>query len=1227
MCKDSEFYQAHYQKIVSIEQLLKDALNRKIPQEEISEQAKSQLPDWDEWIKVSGKLGNFDNRNNQYMLIVDRFDECNTDYVRILEGVPWKFVIDLDPDSDNSGVFTRFDPTKAQGGLVETITPTKLIKSHGECFMDPNKMPWVFANGRNMVHSATDEGNTETIKQPDFSDKPKDSLREWKFNFKAPIAKAIRTISEKLDPMKPIFCIILGIRSGLSSKIASVLLEEIQEWFGFSNFTMRYVAVASELGVEELDQSNFTTSNLSISSFMFGIATQVGIYGKEDFQVPSKHAGAFISLKKHYNYLSEHLEIMYKGCQDIPQNCSKEEARSFEVEHLKSFISGNPISFASLSFRHDATRSLTSEVTTYISRLSADISKPQIIQITHHPGSGGTTIARRVLWDLHKTHPCAIVKVNFSLENFSQDSDGDKFIVNICERINCLEENCKTPPVILIDGKSVLVRMLSDYVARHLKGTAIILRCINFHEVKNDNEETDKTYRLYFNREFVVNSNLQAAENMSDYRELKSKYEQYQEEFQLIRKTGKRSLVRVFHFPLMAMLGEFEKLKSIVNESLDHVVHETLFKGSRDYEVAVLVAFLQLYADRGTPAILISKYILKETCTYDELTDLFSVALMNLLIPEEAPRQNQFFARKSSHKKSQSDVIQQYTFQHRKIAEQVLEHCKRKLDVITQEFLSYKVLNSYRKDKEITDVVNSLFLHNKSDDYAHFSRLVMELGNFPCGARILEDAARQSKDVSFYSHIARFFAYRKSEFEKARQLIEEGFKVDRNVPAEKKRRVKDTFGHIVFKEIMKADIPSIIDLKASAKEALDLFRQAREYPPRMFPNPLIGEVMVWLFCLEYIIRKYEWRVDQAIEFVLEDEFFCDAIADCIALLDEVDEMVAACKMLPSPRQTEELAYEKRCRLQDLIARTKSPTPRGGWQDTAISLLRKSIEQYEKRISKTALLKLQVRLLMIQVESNLALLNEQNRIKLFEWLFKLVDEYEMFDYARYLMDVASLHEKPPFAMEKALRITSRWQEKRPHDSYGYFYQYILCFLKICNNEISFYKASYKAALDSCEKRVQGRLDQHRPKFYIGKDGESRGIHNLVSHAELVTIAEKYNQKHKVKGRKEDDIDQSFWDEHCQNHLLVCRGRIQYIAKKFDRPRTFISMEPGLVEISVARNIVGNPYRDYQPDAKVSFIVALTLAGPKAKEVWFDESRSKGKLEGKQYTQQGSKNLQK
>ena len=1212
-----------------IEQLLKDIKDPEVPQGEIYERAKSQIVEWDEWIKDSRILRNFDSRNNQYMLIVDRFDELDEGLAVILEGVPWKLVIDLDPDSDNTGIFTRIDPKQAQGGLIETITPSKINENHAENLMDPCKMPWIFANGRNMGASTADERNSGTNEHHDYKDKPKDNIREWKSHFKAPIVEAIRTISDKLDPMKPNFCIALSIKSGVPSKIATILLEEIQERFDFKDFSMRYMAVASELNMDDLDQSNFTTSNLSLFSFMCGIATEVGIYGREDFKVPGKLAGSFVSLKEQYNYLSEHLEILYKGCENIPQCNNEEETKSFKLKHLKSFISGSPISFPSLFYHHDATRSLPTEVAIYISRLSASISKPQIVQITHQPGSGGTTIARRVLWDLHETHPCAIVKLNFSLENFSQDSDGEKLVDNICDRIHCLEGECRRLPIILIDGKSALVRTLSDYVVRNLKGTAIILRCINHTEIRNDNKQTDKLYRMYFSKEFVVNPNLKHADNKSDHSEFVSKYDYYEKEFKFINKTNDLCKERVFHFPMLVLLGNFEKLKSIVNESLNIVIKER----PRDYEVAIVVAFLQLYADRGTPASLISKYILKKTCTYDELTDCFSVTLMNLLIPEEAPNKIHYHSRKYSRKShddndAKSYIVQQYTFQHQKIAEQVLDHSKRKLDVITEDFLSYDVFESYKKDKEVTDVINSLFLYNKSGDTVHFSKLVMDLRSSPCVARIFKEAAEKSKDVSFYSHVARFYAYRKFNFDEARQLIERGFEIDVNAPADKKRRVMDTLGHIVLIKMKKANISNEDELKTSAEEALNLFRNARDSPPRKFPNPLIGEVMVWLFCLEYIIREHGQNVDMAINYTIEDEFFCDAIADCFSLLDEVDEMVASCKMLPDPRQTERLAYEKRCRLKDLIERTRSPTDRGGWQDTAIFRICNRIEEYEKRISRKALLKLHAKWLMNQVQNNLALLDEYNKIKLFELLYQLVDEHNMLDHARNLMDVASLYDQPPFPMEKAIRITNLWQEEFPNDCYGYFYQYILCFAKICNGEVSDYKASYGSALDCCKKKIQGRLDQYRAKFYVGKEGEKGSICTLVSHAKLALIAEKHNQKHKVRGRREDDIDQTFWEEHCHKHLLVCRGRIQYHQRKFDRSRTFIIMEPGHVEISVTRNIVGTPYRDYQPDSKVSFIVALTLAGPKAKEVWFDESQqNKGGMEGKHFTRQRSKNSQK
>jgi len=108
LCNDSKFYQVQSQmftsKLSTIEQLLKDIKDPVVPQEEIYERAKSQIAEWDEWIKDSRLLRNFDSKKNQYMLVVDRFDEMDQGLAMILEGVPWKLVIDLDPDSDNTGI-------------------------------------------------------------------------------------------------------------------------------------------------------------------------------------------------------------------------------------------------------------------------------------------------------------------------------------------------------------------------------------------------------------------------------------------------------------------------------------------------------------------------------------------------------------------------------------------------------------------------------------------------------------------------------------------------------------------------------------------------------------------------------------------------------------------------------------------------------------------------------------------------------------------------------------------------------------------------------------------------------------------------------------------------------------------------------------------------------------------------------------------------------------------
>ena len=84
---------------------------------------------------------------------------------------------------------------------------------------------------------------------------------------------------------------------------------------------------------------------------------------------------------------------------------------------------------------------------------------------------------------------------------------------------------------------------------------------------------------------------------MADLNEFQSKYKEYIA--QSLGGNQKPNLCRVFHFPLLSMMEEFRpKLEKIIDDTLDEM-------GGIQQEIALVVAFLQKYANHATPALLL----------------------------------------------------------------------------------------------------------------------------------------------------------------------------------------------------------------------------------------------------------------------------------------------------------------------------------------------------------------------------------------------------------------------------------------------------------------------------------------------------------------------------------------------------------------------------------------------------------------------------------------------
>ena len=1218
-----------------------------------------QSTDYHEWCYIKEKLRYFDFENNQYILLVDRFHEINSEHAKSLASVAWKLVIDLDPNSINDGLFAKCKQSDTMEGRIDEFTPSRIKENLANLdnMIDPMGIIWLFANGLNYTSLH------ESVEQLDNEDRTECTFRKWKITFKPSVNQLIRACFHKLDRMKQIFVIIFGIRSGISMEIVNYLLEEMDSEFSWRGFALRFLSFEPDLDLQNC--RNVSSTNLLREQFLAGLTNFFGL-SEGQFKLPSSQRELTIDLTIwKYNMLCEYLELMYIGCEEIPQEFKDDDREEFFKAHLKSFLCGNVISFQSLYYQHDASRRLSKKLYYRASELLLEstekppITKPQIVQITHAPGSGGTTIARRVLWDLHERHPCAIVKSCYIPENFDPDSEGEAYLSNLCKCIELLGETCGRPPVILIDGNSKKVRKLSDCLVRELEVRAVILRCVHYENMNNRNEDDTKSDQAgipqsenesvsggrshaYFNPEDEFKVNPRLADDDSDYHEFEMKYKYYWTLFHgsdnvhsLHGTVGER----VFHFPMMVMLHEFKKLGEIVKESLDTLKTER----PMEYEVAIMIAFVQSFSNSPTPARLIEMLLKTDSRTYRDLLSHLSEPLVNLIVPNEIKQRfvtehcnhdeeeeydehlNPEDATYSSLVSSRRRILHSYSFQHPTVAKLVLDHSGRSVYEITQEFIQSKILENYRKDDEIRRLIDLMFLYNIESTGTHFSKLVIELAEKDIGGAIFEEAARQSQDIIFFSHVARFFAY-KNKFNKARDLIKEGFETDKNAPTEKKRGVLSTEGHIVLREMNQKskEIEDIECLRKFSDEALGLFRRARDNPPWKFPNPLLGEVMVWQFCFEWFIERKKGDVEEAIKCILTESFFAGAIGECIYLLDEVERIVENVPSLNDPGHTKAIAFERRRLLMQTIGRGRSKTKRRGMQYTNVQrLCNEIITKYSKTASEKDLVRLRILWMLSEVNKQIHLLSIGNKKDLYSWLDRLVIHYKMFVHARELMESAAELIVPPFDIDEALKIVARWQNYLTNDPFSYLYQYIFCFLKVRMGSIYDYRPTYETAIEACRKKSQGNPRRRFPQYFLGKHNGEDSVCNILTRSKLESLyGKRYLQK--ISGAQSKDVlDHTFWDKYCRDFLLECTGRIECPERSF-RGKTlpYIMMEPGNIKVSVPRTAIGTAHMDYQPDSRVHFVVCFTLSGPIAKGIRFADSVLKGRKVQSTLNRQGS-----
>lgn len=1154
-------------------------------------------PNWDEWIKFCDNVRNFDHFQNNYILITDAMSPEMMENFSVFRSVPWKIVLDFDPSSEEKGMYKDFASKEGKNSLINMTTPAEIgqtsitdLARH----IDTNKTQWMFVNGRE--NDGADSG-------------PRD-FEGWEDNAVGDISTFFRCCSEpeKLDKNKPLVCLVLPFREETVPFI-NLTVKRLLE--NFKEFDLNFVGItpaeqSCALPDKMLKKINIRTTDLEPQLLRLGMEDLFDTSSEQSNCMPTSQANVPAKLSHtEYLYLKEYLDVLYEGCEDLPnmtdvgEDCGQKPDLIAE-EHKKSFMSGNWISFVSLYYNHDAKREIGNEIRTHIQRLlDQGLTNSTIVEISHSPGSGGSTIARRVMWDIHKSYPCAFAK----LEDHKFDLEDDNlFLGNLADRISALQEICYTTPVVLLDGKHTRIEAMSNKLVRILNSngkSAVLLRCN--HNLQESKARSSTLESSDVHATFPINVKLE--QSKADLKEFESKYKDYIKEFKSIRSLS--DLSRVFHFPLFAMLEKFKsKLQEIIYVSFDEMT-------DIEKEIVTVVAFIQWFAEQAIPAPLLYAIFKRpiqvrqrshdlQAVTYEDISAIMTERLCNLMVHTNPAK----FIHLGRRGIRVNFFKEMYTLQHPVVAEMVLQKAKiaLKRDTLAQArvFLGFPIFGDIR----FIPLMQDLFVLNGCGQ-GRFSVLFEKLkAMHPHEAGdVFYEAAEKTEDLVVVTSAARYFAkVPPQSFTKAKELIEKAFKCKE--AKRKQKTIYDVKGVVLLTELRSlaksGKIASLEQLELLAHEALKSFRNARTSPPS-FPNPLIGEVKTWVTCIEWITKNiFNGNSNMhALPFMPLPPFFQRCVSDSFHLLDTVDHIVKSVRSLSDPEKTQKEANNVRLSLKKALNTDGMSEGRN-----ASEIIQKCEILCSKEIfrssSQIELMRLKVQYVFSCVK-NIESIDEQGLEYLLKLLKDLVEVEQEEIFANHLMRICVLITGPQrYSLDQGLAICKIWKKNSKYEALPHFYEMMICFLKILEGNQTEFGTRYLNALENCREKSRQNCRKTMSTHFLSKTGI--GMPRLMTRNTLC--------RGETDGKPSVN-DAAYWKTKSRKRLLECCGRIRSRSSAGGKKtHLIVELMPGNIELYVAQSAgIGRADRNFIPGSLVYFVVSFNLLGPVANGITFQTAESK------------------
>lgn len=372
---------------------------------------------WQDWGEFKERCDNFDERRH-FILVTSPLSHMDQSVLESFSHVNWSAVIDFDTSSDEKGLLKAIGSKSVERNIIRSV------RGDFRSFNAWHNIYWFSARGLN--------GLTQTLVKGG-------GWRQWRSVYSSELDSQFKHMARFLLPDPITFVIIWNDDSllrHLRTTLEATTVFEDAKYVVVSETTSRVSSVIDE----DYDPSFF---DIPVAQLASGLSVEFPSHTipSEEYTLPSKSGAPILVPNSQIAWLQSHLDLIHLGIGiESPQLDESEEAQS-------EFLRGGIVTWRELELRRDAERDVTDDI---VRRAKADLDKRNTIRIDlfHVPGAGGTTVSRRVVWDLHRQFPCVVIG--------SGDSHG------IAERIAYVSSVTGQYVLALVDSANVAEREIED---------------------------------------------------------------------------------------------------------------------------------------------------------------------------------------------------------------------------------------------------------------------------------------------------------------------------------------------------------------------------------------------------------------------------------------------------------------------------------------------------------------------------------------------------------------------------------------------------------------------------------------------------------------------------------------------------------------------------------------------------------------------------------------------